>query len=84
MFSHMTCIIAASMVVCIQQEIDYVAVHGEFVFFILGELRVYIGMCRNSQGLASVEDSLTHQAAGTITQLLLAHVIAWQILLTRW
>lgn len=37
-----------------------------------------------SGSIASVEGFLTHQAAGTIAQLLLAHVIAWQILLTRW
>lgn len=41
-------------------------------------------MWKLSGSIASVQGFLTHQAAGTITQLLLAHVIAWQIVSTRW
>lgn len=40
-------------------------------------------MWKLSGSAASVEVSLTHQAAGTITQLLLGLFIAWKIALTR-
>lgn len=73
-------IIAASLRVYIQQERDYIAIHGKLVVF----RSLYCNVWKLSGSLASVQGFLTRQAAGTITQLLLAHVIAWQIVSTRW
>lgn len=59
---------------------NYIAIHGKLVVF----RSLYCNVLKLSGSIASVQGFLTHQAAGPITQLLLANVIAWQIISPRW